>query len=195
MADLVLILIVALVLLWLLHSLNLGSLFGGTANAASPYIKEIGSAAQTAIQDIQKAGGNTAKSLGTLAHNVESGLFNGFASATKHSSFSVPSAKTYKQAIQSQLYPGIITGENAVTGPAASIGAGAGSALITAPSSFIQGLQSGAEAAATLPAIKALNKAVKANKWINFPSAIDTAVVHGAESAYTNVSNWVGHLF
>lgn len=204
MADLVLILIIALVLLWLFHSLSLGNLFGGSANAAAPYIKEIGTAAHTAIQDIQKAGGGTAQSLGKLAQTVESNLFNGFASAAKHSTFSVPSSTTYEKAVQSQLYPGVITGENAVTGPASSIGAGAGSAVISVPASFWQGLSSSAQAADTLPAVHSIVSGaenVGSSIWHGLESAGSSAV-HGVDSAgsylakqASNVSNWVGHLF
>ena len=199
MADLVMVLVIALLLLWLLHGVNIGSIFGNSTAAATPYIKEIGAATQTAIKDIQAAGGNTAKSLGALAHNVENGIFNGYASATKHSTVSVPAASSYEQAIQSQLYSGTLTGENIVTGPAAGAGSGVGSAPFLFLAGLIQGATSSVKAANTLPAVQALDKAIKANPWINFPSQIDQTVVHGAESAGSflshqgsNLAHWLG---
>ncbi len=189
MEDVILILI-----LLLAGFLLVKYLAGSFASKAGTYTSEIGSAASTAIKDITAAGSNTAKELGTLAHNVENNLFNGYADATKHSTVQkAPTQSTYTNAVKNQLQAGIITGNNLAAGPAGTTGAAAGSAPIDFLAGLSQGVQSSYKAAESIPAFKALGNRINdlGNFGANSLDRVIGAGVHGVE----DVGSWIGHLF
>lgn len=179
MEDIILILILLLALFLLVKYLT-----GSVASKAGTYASDIGSAASTAIKDITAAGSNTAKELGTLAHNIENNVFNGYADATKHSTVNTAlnTSTNYKNAVEQQLYPGITTGENAITGPASAVGAAAGSGVFSMLGGLVQGATSGEQAYQSIPAIKSAHKiGADINNWVSTQAS--------------DLSHWVGHLF
>jgi hypothetical protein len=121
----------------------------------SPYSPAmLATAAGQGVSAIEKAAANSASQLGRLAATVESNILHGAAHVYSTAPSSRNTSKSYSQAVQSQLSAGIKTGEGAVTGPAATVGAGIGVAPLDLLGAFVQGVSSSGNAVGKLPGVK-----------------------------------------
>lgn len=167
-------------------------LFGGTnasnggKSSANPYgsntVKSIQSVVQSGIKAIDGTVSNTAKQLGGLAAKVESATLHGSAKTFEGAHPSSNTAKSYKTAASSQLYSGVGSGLGFITGPAATAGAAAGSAIPSFFGGLLQGGYSGVQAAKSLPVQKAINA------YVNKP------IDHFFTSRASDVAHWIGHV-
>lgn len=173
----------------------LGSTAKTTPSGSAYNPSGIGSAASAAIAAIEQAAANSASQLGGLAAKVESNTISGISHTFATAPVSHTSASTYNNAVKAQLSPGIITGSSLASQVAGIIG-GAVAFIPTLGGAATQGAASGAAAAESLPAVKALNSATAAQH-----QALMNAINQGNQSftkwrvgQETDLANWVGHI-